>query len=439
MSTARTRDGHKPHRGGLAPGLGRWAAVATRIGGLALGLALCSMAQAQRTATAVATLSNGAVDAVTVTDPGEGYLYPPSVSITGGGGVGATATATISDGSVRSITVTAPGGGYTNVPEVVVGPPDVLVFSFLEMDLLPRITIYGDIGATNQVQWANALGDTNIWTVLTNIVLPSSPFVFYDTLSPKGSQRYYRAVVGGGGARPVAMAGFVWIPAGRFTMGSPANEQDRHADEGPQMIVTLTRGFFMGSREVTQGEYQVVVGGNPSFFTGDLNLPVEQVSWIDATDYSGRLTEQERTAGRLPLGWVYRLPTEAEWEYAARAGTTTRFSFGDDLGYGLLGQYAWYGDNSGNTIHAVAGKRPNRWGLYDMNGNVWEWCSDWHGNYPGGTVKDPHGAATGEERIIRGCSWDNGAANCRSAGRNSVGPDSRINDVGFRAVLAPVQ
>jgi formylglycine-generating enzyme required for sulfatase activity len=222
-------------------------------------------------------------------------------------------------------------------------------------------------------------------------------------------------------------------------MGSPANEQERGGDEGPETIVTLSKGFFMGAHEVTQAEYGAVVGDYPSRFTGDLNRPVEYVVWPEAVTYCVKLTEQERAAGRLPTGWVYRLPTEVEWEYAARAGKTNRFSFGDDPSCSLLGEYAWFYNNSGNTTHAVAGKRPNRLGLYDMNGNVWEWCSHWYGPYAGGTATDPQGAASGSNRVIRGGSWDNNANNCRSAQRNNNDPGNRNNNIGFRAVLAPAQ
>ena len=163
------------------------------------------------------------------------------------------------------------------------------------------------------------------------------------------------------------------------------------------------------------------------------------MNWNEAVNYCVRLTDQERTAGRLPSGWVYRLPTEAEWEYAVRAGRTNRFSFGDDPGYSLLGEFAWYASNSGNQTHAVAGKRPNRWALYDMNGNVWEWCSDWHGNYPGGTATDPQGASTGSYRVVRGGSWGTPGSSCRSALRLAGDPGFRFGSIGFRAVLAPGQ
>jgi len=159
-------------------------------------------------------------------------------------------------------------------------------------------------------------------------------------------------------------------------MGSPTNELDRWDGEGPQTAVTISRGFWMGKYEVTQGEYLEVMGSNPSRFTGDTNRPVETVTWYDATNYCGQLTQRERAAGRIAANSLYRLPTEAEWDYACRAGTSTRSSFGDDLGYTNLTNYAWYRENRGLTTHPVGQKLPNPWGLYDMHGNVWEWCQD---------------------------------------------------------------
>lgn len=133
------------------------------------------------------------------------------------------------------------------------------------------------------------------------------------------------------------------------------------------------------------------------------------------------------------------MPTEAEWEYASRAGSTNRFSYGEDPGYAQLGNYAWYDANSGDTTHAVGGKLPNRWGLYDMSGNVWEWCSDWYGNYPGGSVTDPQGSSSVSYRVIRGGSWIHFGRYCRSAGRSSGNPSYRFSNIGFRVVLAPGQ
>ena len=152
------------------------------------------------------------------------------------------------------------------------------------------------------------------------------------------------------------------------------------------------------------------------------------------------LTQRERAAGRIPTNCVYRLPTEAEWEYACRAWTSTRFSYGDDPDYSNLDQYAWYDANSGAASHPVGQKLPNPWGLYDMHGNVWEWCQDWFGVYPGGTALDPQGPATGAYRVVHGGRWNGNAGDCRSARRfSSASPSLQLHYVGFRVVLAPGQ
>jgi formylglycine-generating enzyme required for sulfatase activity len=167
---------------------------------------------------------------------------------------------------------------------------------------------------------------------------------------------------------------------------------------------------------------------------------VERVSWNDAVAYCATLTTNEQTAGRIPAGWVYRLPTEAEWEYCARAGSTKRFGYGDDLNCAALTNYAWIYANSGGTTHPVEQKLGNPWGLMDMHGNVQEWVQDWYGAYPGGSVTDPQGATTGSYRVFRGGSeldllpWET-----RSAQRNDLDPGYAGAVVGFRAVLAPGQ
>ncbi len=216
------------------------------------------------------------------------------------------------------------------------------------------------------------------------------------------------------------------IPAGKFTMGSPSHERRRDNDER-QHGVTLTKAFWMGETEVTQGLWKAVMGSNPSYFKGD-DLPVEQVSWNDIQEFIRKLN-------RTGSGNRYRLPTEAEWEYAARAGSTTRFSFGDDEG--RLGDYAWYRGNSGKRTHRVAQKKPNNWGFYDMHGNVWEWVQDWQGDYPSGSVIDPKGPSNGSYRVLRGGCWLNGARRCRSAYRLGSRPVFRDYFLGFRLVLLP--
>jgi len=221
----------------------------------------------------------------------------------------------------------------------------------------------------------------------------------------------------------------IWIEPGNFTMGSPSAEAGRIAHEGPQTQVTLTKGFWLGKYVVTQGQYEAVMGMNPSFFTAaGKDTPVEQVAWGDAMTFCQKLTAQEKAAGRLPSGYVFSLPTEAQWEYACRAGTTGPFA-------GNLGAMAWYADNSGGTTHRVGTKQPNAWGLYDMHGNVWEWCADWYGPYPGGSETDPAGAASGPGRVFRGGSWHNDAASCRSAYSTNIQPGYRSESLGFRLAL----
>jgi formylglycine-generating enzyme required for sulfatase activity len=232
----------------------------------------------------------------------------------------------------------------------------------------------------------------------------------------------------------------VLIPKGTFMMGSPESEKEREPDE-VQHEVTLSKDFYLGVTEVTQAQYQKVMSENPSEIQdgrikGDRsNHPVEQISWEEAVKFCQRMSDlpEEKKAGR-----VYRLPTEAEWEYACRAGSKTAFSFGDEPG--SLGDYAWFSDNSEHKTHPVGAKKPNAWGLYDMHGNVWEWCSDWYGEYPKGAVSDPTGPradiAARSRRVNRGCCWDNKPAHCRSASRLMNYPSTCYNGRGFRLALS---
>ena len=272
------------------------------------------------------------------------------------------------------------------------------------------------------------------------------------------------------GNQPVMNVDMVWIPAGTFTMGSPTTEPDRNSGE-TQRQVTLTKGFYMGKYEVTQEQYQAVTGVNPSNFSSNPaagetqgRRPVERVSWYDAIVFCNKLSVMEgltpayringstdpdiwiATHGPIPTIWDdplkaiwdavevvsgstgYRLPTEAQWEYACRAGTTTAYNTGDTI----TDNTGWYSSNSGSRTHEVGKKPPNAWGLYDMHGNVWEWCWDWYGTYASGVQTDPTGRSSGSFRVLRGGGWIDYAQVVRSAYRFDISPHGSNGYIGFR-------
>ena len=210
----------------------------------------------------------------------------------------------------------------------------------------------------------------------------------------------------------------VWIEPGTFMMGSSEDEPGRQHIEGPQHEVTITRGFWLGKYELTKGQWESVMGTTPwaghSYFQPDANYPAQYISWETAQEFVGKLNEAEGSE-------IYRLPTEAEWEYACRAGTETSWPFGDDES--LLGQYAWYYDNTTNIgaeyPHAVGTNLPNPWGLYDMHGNVQEWCQDLYGAYASDPQTDPQGVLSGSSRVLRGGGFSHSAPDTRSAKRHS--------------------
>jgi len=241
------------------------------------------------------------------------------------------------------------------------------------------------------------------------------------------------------------------IPPGSFLMGAQPGEQDSADEEFPQHPVTLSKGFYMAGDLTTQALWKALMGANPSWFslgaggssTNDFTRPVEFVSWndVNAANTGFLALLNAATAATRPTGMAFRLPTEAEWEYACRAGTTTRFYWGDDPSYATLNQYAWWLGNSGATTHPVAslgGGSANPFGLFDINGNVWEWCGDWYGSYTVASETDPTGPATGTYHVVRGGSWYHGNSYCRSANRSYSGPDDRFSSIGFRVVLAAV-
>jgi formylglycine-generating enzyme required for sulfatase activity len=227
---------------------------------------------------------------------------------------------------------------------------------------------------------------------------------------------------------------FILIPAGSFMMGSQLSleevvqkygeESEWFEDGHPQHKVTISKPFYLQSTQVTQSQWERIMRDNPSGFKkGGDNCPVENVSWYDAQNFMKNLNEEEKTD-------KYRLPTEAEWEYACRAGTSTEFSFGEDAD--KIDDYAWYIANSEKKTHPVGQKKPNSWGIYDMNGNIWEWCQDWFGDYPSKSVVDPKGPDNGTFRVLRGASWIDEAGLIRSASRYWDVPDNRNNNLGFR-------
>ncbi len=215
------------------------------------------------------------------------------------------------------------------------------------------------------------------------------------------------------------------ITAGKVTLGEE------------KISLTLTKPFGLGKTDVTQGQWEQVMATEPweggEDVQADKNCPATYVSWDDAREFCNKLTELERKAGNLKAGEAYHLPTEAQWEYACRAGTTAAYSFGDNESQ--LGEFGWFSGNAFNAgepyAHKVGLKKPNPWGLHDMHGNVWEWCADWYdAKISGGT--DPVGPEGGLLRVLRGGSWWSRPVNCRSASRNGIGPSDRGSDMGFR-------
>jgi formylglycine-generating enzyme required for sulfatase activity len=214
----------------------------------------------------------------------------------------------------------------------------------------------------------------------------------------------------------------VYVEGGTFTMGATSEQgSDAYSDERPTHSVTVS-DFYIGKYEVTQAQWRAVMGSNPSYFTGD-NLPVKQVSWDDIQEFITKLNTM--------TGKTFRLPTEAEWEYAARGGNKSKgYKYS---GSNTLDNVAWYTNNSGGKTHPVGQKQPNELGLYDMSGNVWEWCQDWYGSYSSSSQTNPTGPSSGSCRVLRGGSWDRNARRCRVSYRDGrTFPDYRSYDSGFR-------
>ena len=215
------------------------------------------------------------------------------------------------------------------------------------------------------------------------------------------------------------------VKAGTFTMGATSEMKALNSDEKPTHQVTLTNDYYIGKTEVTQALWKAVMGNNPSYFKGD-NLPVENVSWDDCQKFISKLNSL--------TGQNFRLPTEAEWEFAARGGNNSNHY--QYSGSNELGDVAWYDGNSGGKTHVVATKQPNELGLYDMSGNVWEWCSDCYDNYSSSSLTNPTGPNSGSNRVTRGGCWGPDARFCRSSARIDCAPDYSFG-LGLRLVLVP--
>ncbi len=309
------------------------------------------------------------------------------------------------DGVKKDDKVISQGGIYTYVESSIGGESDVPLFvTYID-------SVYA--GATSDMVKLRYT-----WAVDTTIVQTPDVISTVSSTSIAAPATDQQTITNSIGME------FVLIPAGEFDMGSPSSEAGRYDDEGPVHRVKIANAFYIGKFEVTQKQWRDVMGTNPSSFKGD-NLPIESVSWNDAQDFIKKLNDKEGTN-------KYRLPSEAEWEYAARAGTTTRYYFGDDES--KLGDYEWYNVNSGVETHEVGQKKPNLWGLYDVNGNVWEWVQDiYHNSYNGA----PTDGSAWEEggvsyRVFRGGGWNTPAVYCRPAHRADNAPGTRSSIIGFR-------
>jgi formylglycine-generating enzyme required for sulfatase activity len=399
-------------------------------------------------ATAVATLTAGFVTGITVTSGGSGYTSEPAVSLSGGGGSGAIGKAILDGDKVAFILVLTAGSGYTTAPSVSIeAPPKPLG---VRLRLVPELTVEGPPGSLARVESASNLNGP--WTTWTNVAVGAEGTVLVD-LSAGSSTRFYRSVAD---PRPVVPAGMAWIPGGPFQMGDGRVT-------GPVRTVTVS-AFVMDQWEVsielwqsvqawgkTRG-YDLVAGG--SF---GARHPVYGVNWYDVVKWcnarsekegkvpayylDGAMTQVYRSGEKVPAGFKrdagYRLPTEGEWEKAARGGVEGKsYPWGTDELNATLANY--YLSNKNGTM-PIGSYEANGYGLFDMAGNVWEWCWDWHGVYEQTAQTDPSGPGSGSSRVFRGGGWYDVAGDCQVWFRFRSLPDNRIGSFGFRSVLPPGQ
>jgi len=398
------------------------------------------------------TVINGATSssyAIPTTLTAGTYYYFAEVRATGGAV------------SVRSNVTTV----NVTVPVITINTQPAATTNVIQGNISGSLSVSASVmgGATLSYQWySNTTASNSGGTVINGAT--GSSYTIPTTLTA-GTNYYFVEVRATGGAvsvrsnvttvRVMPPIEMVRIQSGTFTMGSPTSEANRESNE-TQHQVTISKSFYMGKYEVTQEQYQAVTGGNPSGFSsspasGEIQgrRPVERVTWYDAVEFCNKLSAMEGltsaytitnrtpttgypiTSATVTVNWNvngYRLPTEAEWEYACRAGTTTAYNTGDTISDNT----GWYDSNSNNRTHEVGLKPPNAWGLYDMHGNVYEWCWDWYGTYASGAQTDPTGAASGSYRVLRGGSWYYFGQYLRSAYRYGNIPYFRYYSFGFR-------
>ncbi len=439
-----------------------------------------------RPARAIATVTEGTVSGLLVTDAGSGYELAPGVSLGGGAGSGAAAVAVLEGDEVAKIVVTAAGSGYSSAPTVGIAPPPKPVDpATLAIKSVPRLTLTGVSGSTNGIEWAEALENPAVWHSLTNVILAAGSVVVVDASVPTGQRRIYRvASTDAVGSIPSGMA---LIPGGTFQMGNTIYmDGDYPGNQEQPLHSVLVSSFCLDKHEVTKALWAEVKGwsgGNGYTFDGQgggkaSNHPIQNVSWFDAVKWCNARSENE---GRLPayytdaaltqlyktgrlapfVNWVsgYRLPTEAEWEKAARGGVSDhRFTWSDSetISHSRANYYAVvffgpqpipYEGSPGAGYHPTyaVGVQPytspvgsfvaNGYGLNDLVGNVREWCWDWYQRYGDGFQKDPTGASFGGERVYRGGDWQSPSPLCRVATRGGFEPSYRDQSTGFRCAL----
>jgi formylglycine-generating enzyme required for sulfatase activity len=321
----------------------------------------------------------------------------------------------------------------------------------LSATLTPTVIINGPSGSLQQVQYSTNPADSNSWVILDHVRLGTLPTPYFD-FNTSGEKRFYRTLLMG-----VADTNLVWIPGGTFLMGTPDTEAGRGTNEGPQTMVTLTKGFFIGRFEVRNSEWMAIFTNVP--FLGDelltnyLERPVRNIRWEQAKSYCALKTALDLEAGRIPAGWEYTLPTEAQWEYACRAGTTSVFHFGNEIRRDAIRQDAAFLATSPYPTNLVpvnpifdtppmpvGSFSPNAFGLYDMHGNLEEWCLDIYPvgplqQYPGGSVADPFGTNTTGAFVLRGGATTLPGTDCRSGFRRGRTNPTPSFTFGFRIVL----